>query len=186
LVLSYAKNFAFFHNYRTGGTSIRRALKRFADEKRIRKPHTDPATVKNLIGSERFNRLFKFSFVRNPWDKMVSTYCYTRATPEHFEHQKVRNMSFNEFIKHVVAKEAKTQYQYLSDNSGLLLVDFVGRFERLEQDYKAVCKKIGLSVSLEHLNLVSHKPYKSYYDKESREIVKDYFKKDIETWGYSF
>lgn len=186
MVVSYTKNFAFFHNYRTGGTSIRKALNQFTDEKRFKKPHIAPKVLRDSIGAKRFNKLFKFCFVRNPWDKMVSTYCYTRATPEHFEYQKVRNMPFSEFIRHVVAKKAQTQYQYLSDEKGCLLVDFVGKFECLNRDYIFVCKKIKLSAPIGHLNGVNHKPYRSYYDKESRAIVKEYFKKDIETWGYSF
>jgi hypothetical protein len=100
------------------------------------------------------------------------------------------------------------QYDMLHDNNGELLVDFVGRFESLQQDFDKVCEHLGIEESqLPHRNRSDKKSrdlkrktrnwlfangenqlrsLADFYDDETREAVAEYYRKDIEAFGYGF
>ena len=78
------------------------------------------------------------------------------------------------------------QYEYLYDAEGNLLVDFVGRFENLEDDWKKVCEKIGTKLDLPHIHKTSKSEYRSFYDEETRREVEKMYKKDLDLFGYKF
>ncbi len=102
------------------------------------------------------------------------------------------------------------QYDFLYDSKERLLVDFVGRFENLQADFDLICERLGIQESkLPHVNTSTrkggnlwgiiikylskttfrqekHKHYADYYDDETREFVSIMYKKDIETFGYTF
>ncbi len=66
-------------------------------------------------------------------------------------------------------------------------IDFIGRFENLEEDFQYICEKIGLSnIKLPHENITRHKHYTKYYNNETREIVAEIYAKDIKNFGYNF
>ena len=68
------------------------------------------------------------------------------------------------------------------------MVDFLGRFEQLETDFKQVAQKLGrpADLSLPVINKSSHKHYSDYYTAETRAIVERVYRRDIEAFGYGF
>ena len=64
--------------------------------------------------------------------------------------------------------------------------DFVGRFERLESDFRRICETLGIDATLPSLNVSQRRPYREYFDDESRRIVATRYRDDIETFGYEF
>jgi len=103
--------------------------------------------IYEYISDELFNSYFKFSFVRNPWSRLVSEYRYRHMkcdfktfvfkhlpNPENDCYQKARDL-----YRHVIP-----QYDFLFDDEGLQMVDFIGRFEDLQQDFDHVCHTISL------------------------------------------
>ena len=79
------------------------------------------------------------------------------------------------------------QIDWLIDNDGKNLINFIGRFETLNEDFKTVCQKIGLpEIKLKHQNKTLHEHYCECYDKKLMEIIKQKFKQDIEAFNYEF
>ena len=167
--------------------------------------------IKNCRGNSE--DYFKFTFVRNPWDKMVSWYHYHKRRKWDFDSwpwDKNNPPEFKEFIKQIydesfdwktlwkgrrgkstydqkVPLRVSNSYMWLVDENGKLLADFIGRFENLQEDFDIVCDKIGIpQQKLPHKNKSKHKHYTEYYDDETREIVAEKYAKDIEYFGYKF
>jgi hypothetical protein len=161
---------------------------------------------------ERTKDYFKFTIVRNPWDRLVSFYAFcikTSRTPAYNNLKKFKDFvldSTNKYhvdpkwCKHSPALEKllstertkercrlESQLDWISDDDGKILVDFIGRFENLQEDFNIVCDKIGIPHrKLPHKNKTKHKHYTEYYDEETRQIVAELHAKDIEYFGYKF
>lgn len=143
--------------------------------------------------SKEFNSYYKFSFVRNPWTRLVSEYIFndyiSKFDFKSFVFQNFPKPDLSDAYRHVTP-----QYNFLYDSQGNLLVDFVGRFENLQVDFNIVCQKLGIAeTTLPHLNsskknkaLKEYKPYFEYYDDETQEFIAEVYQKDIETFGYTF
>lgn len=139
------------------------------------------------VSREMFNTYFKFSFVRNPWSRMLSEYKYRKNCNMKWECWlkdvcSVKDTDrFDDKIRHI-----KPQYDFLFDQNKQL-VDFIGRFENLQQDFNIVCDRIGIErKKLPYRNRSKHKHYTEYYDEETKQIVADRYAKDIEYFGYSY
>lgn len=167
-----------------------------------------------LVTQQQFNDYFKFSFVRNPWDRLVSEYKYRRH-PQRY--------AFKDFLFHHFPQPEWTdeychvipQYHFLFDGHGRQMVDFVGKYERLTDDFDHVCQVLSVAQKrLPHKNksdsffrrdndLVemlrtlrsdlsrrrkrnSFKHYTQYYDDECIAFVNNLYRKDIETFHYRF
>ena len=168
---------------KTGSTSIRSIIGQ------PETPHLDIRQIKNEIKPEEFDTYFKFGFVRNPWDRAVSL--YNRKEGVQLKHK----ISFADFARwHDYATDTcihptrkKYQLDFFTNSAGELLVDFIGKFENLQEDFSSICDKIGIPrQELPHENKTNHKHYTEYYDDETREIVAQKYAKDIEYFGYEF
>lgn len=152
---------------------------------------------------------FIFTFVRNPYDRIVSCYeqkvnrkkdkIYYRDFDNFLsKHPKIKKgqTSFKEFVKilskvpdYKADQHIRSQYTFLTDKKGRLISDFVGKSEHLNQDCKKVCKILGIKnpPKFPHKNKSRRKKdYKRYYDKETRELVQKRYQKDLEIFGYKF
>ena len=94
--------------------------------------------------------------------------------------------SFEAYVEWEINRAKMFQHKLVTDLDGKVRLDFIGRFERLEEDFKKLCGKIGLNVSLPHLNQSQHRDYRSYYTPELRDRVGEFFKRDVELFGYTF
>jgi len=159
------------------------------------------------ISQQDFDRYYKFSFVRNPWSRLVSEYRYRNflrhKSFKDFVMNKLPEPSWDDKYRHVMP-----QTEMLYDDNGQLLVDFVGKFENLQQDFDLVCKQLGFTESrLPHINSSDKKSrelrrkaknilhrnkesglhqYTDFYDKETREFVAERYRSDIGNFNYSF
>jgi len=129
-----------------------------------------------------FDKYFKFAFVRNPYARAVSWIYYELRKSE---------VDFNKYsFKELMLKcpdwiwASQSNWIYSDDRK---LVDFVGKFENIQEDFNVICDKIGIPhQKLPHKNKTEHKHYTEYYDDETREIVAEKYAKDIEYFGYEF
>ncbi len=138
--------------------------------------------------AEAFDEAFKFTFVRNPWDWQVSNYAYALQTPAHGQHDIIRELgSFDAYVRYQFAERAPSQGSFILDDDGQQIVDFVGRFETLQQDFQTVCEKIGVTAELPFLNASKRKQdWRDYYTDETRSLVEELFEADIQRFGYSW
>lgn len=150
-----------------------------------------PDKIKKQRGERMFNTYFKFGFVRNPWDRIVSLYLRREGI------QKRKSITFDEFIAEATHSSTtcinslpyRSQRDWLCDSSGTLLVDYVGRFENLSADWRIIAQKINAPTHLSHerQNTDIKRPhYTSFYSQKTKQIVADRFRHDIEAFGYSF
>ena len=150
---------------------------------------TLPAERRKERGRQQFESYFKFGFVRNPWDRVVALYERNEAV------QMRRKMTFEEFVRWIQYSSStcihssphRYQLDWFVDGNGKMLADFIGRFERLEEDWAVVAKKLGVSEVLPHAR-ANPRPrhYTEYYTPETQSIIEEKFKIDIETFNYRF
>lgn len=158
------------------------------------KQHNTALEFKRKLGINKWKKVFKFSIVRNPWDKFVSHYFNRIKTNQTglgdnpIEFKKWVKLAYGEQNPKYYdnPKYFMPQIDWLSDEEGEIMVDFIGRFENLENDFQLICKRIGTIADLPFVNKSEHKEYQYYYDDETREIVSRWFEKDIELFKYSF
>jgi len=216
MLLSVKYNFLFVHIAKTGGTSVRAALAPLRWRDPLYYPqfiasrlshltghrigaklprHAKIVAAKEMLPQELFDKLFKFVFVRNPWDLQVSSWHHLkRERPHLVEH--ITN--FNDFIRWKLDPERPYQYHintsielqtnYLKDLDGTILVDFIGKYENLVEDYEEACRRIGIKPRpLPHKRQAKERSdYHEYYDDDTIRLVADFFKSDINTFEYTF
>lgn len=150
--------------------------------------HENILAAKHRMPRENFDDYFKFAFVRNPWDTLVSRYEFNLSKPQHPRHARVKRLKdFDAFIRMQAARRDAYQLNMLCDRKGRLLMNFVGKFENLDADWKTACDAIGIAhYALPRENATKHKPYQSYYDKDTIKLVAKHWAREIEIFGYSF
>jgi hypothetical protein len=154
--------------------------------------HAPAIDILNYLGAKRYHDYFKFIFIRNPFDLVVSLYFYIKQSPNHINHNQVIQMTFGDFVKWHLNKNPPLQVDFLRHpESKEVIVDYIGRFETLNNDLVQIQRilKIEEPIGAQHLNPSAKrkkKDYRSYYDVESRKMVSTYFKEDLVLLGYEF
>lgn len=146
--------------------------------------------IREEVGEKVFHEYFKFTIVRNPWDKAISQFFYMRQRPDLREYIGMKEEdSFKVYLQLTEKKlhvQWEKQHKFLQDDNGKMLVDYVGRLERMQQDAANIFERIGIQAEIPHVNATRHKHYSEYYDDESKEMVGEMYKEDIEFLHYSF
>ena len=210
MLISYTHKFIYVHIYRVAGTSVRQALGRYAyipdrqmHIKLLRKTgvdrlvrhhrweqfdgHATAQEIKEKLPARIFKSFFKFAFVRNPWDWQVSLYHFMLQNKSHRQHPLIKSLgSFDKYLEWRVNEDMHLQIDFVVDPNGKLLVDFVGKYISLAQDFRYVCHRTGCNSALPHLNRSTHRDYRRYYTDRTTELVAEAFKEDIEYFGYAF
>lgn len=200
----------FIHIPKTGGTSIESALGIFGDwrveNKEILFGLIQSEELLNFKFESNFlqhltyeqcqyirpSNYLSFSFVRNPWDKMVSIF----ANPDNNlvevaakQNINLKELSFNsfieqtEFIKHIHLEQ---QYKFIYDQERNISVDFIGRFETIHSDFDKLSRIINTNLVLPHKNESIHRNYKEYYSTRTKKIITKRYQNDIELFQYQY
>jgi chondroitin 4-sulfotransferase 11 len=157
-----------------------------------------------------FAGLFSFAFVRDPWDRLVS--CYRdklRGEVDDFTSFTIRpgvanclarfdafvaGMSFAAFVRAVsdipdedADAHFRSQHTFVCDAAGRIVVDAIGRFERLDDDFAAIARRIGMPPrTLPRLQAVrAPSPFAAFYTDETRALVGERFARDVARFGYA-
>ena len=193
--LDHQRRAIFIHIPKTGGTSIEQALGIYGGEDPFRLfgrqlQHLTAREIKQLwVNEHTYNSYFKFCFVRNPWDRLVSEHTFLVS-------RNATSYSFKELCSPSVLRSDKNpkyfydhvrpQCDYIFDQTGTQIVDFIGRFENITEDWFEVCQKLDIKCDLPTSKKTKHTNYTDYYDAESRKWIETIYAEDIETFGYHF
>ncbi len=210
--ISLTHNFIFLHIGKTAGSNVSRAIapyvihpenvfvNRYLDRlgihfnywgpiewRRFRR-HATARTAKRYLPAAFYDNVFKFAFVRNPWDWWVSLYHFLLRKTSHRHHLKVKAMSgFEEYLRFEIKRQKRFQYEFVTDRSGRLIVDFIGRFEHLHEHFAIACRHMHIPVpEIPAITFSPKRDYRSYYTGRTCEMVADQCAKDIEMFGYTF
>ena len=183
----YYPRYVFIHINKTAGSSIERALN-------LPFAHMTALEKRAALGKWRWTRAFKFSFVRNPWDKVFSHYQYrvkSNQTGMGDQHICFRDWVLRAYGDHDPRyydqpRMFMPQQKWLSDNENRLLVDYVGRFETLTSDFNFICERLAIHRRLPHLKQSTSSDYKHAYDSDTKECIQTLFASDLNAFQYSF
>lgn len=162
--------------------------------------HSTAYNINKLLGNELFSRLFSFAFVRNPWDIQFSLYKYILGSTHHNRHQEIiKFKDFEHYLKHTYYKhleklsiEGKTpldmQMSFVCDKNAKQLVSYVGRFEKINQDFEYILNEIGFNPKpkLPHLNKFTNNDFRHNYTSQMVDWVNEMHTNDIKYFGYTF
>ena len=208
MFISDSHEFIFLHMRKSAGTSMReilsplciprrkgkfahvksRAMLEWNYQKYAFRTHAEISVAQQRMPKEIFNRYFKFVFVRNPWDRLVSEYEFLLRNTDHARHTRVKKLGgFRQFIEMQIPRRSAYQVNMLCDRRGVVLMDFVGKFENLHDDWQTICHRIGIPhQNLPLKNTTNHRRYQDYYDHESQQLVRKHWAREIDLFSYSF
>jgi len=209
----------FIHITKTAGSSIEVALN---DVEQRDDGAIDPATgdfvkvitgeekhmtaraVQDFVSAEVWKTYYKFSVIRNPFDRFHSLWWNGRYVG------KRHNLTFPEFTDYALHRTLKgrlrnlrkgewkvhqrfrPQAWWLRSHNGEMEMDQVLRFESVDEDFAQLARKLGLpSEQLPKVLMKNRQPksrsyYADDYDDNTRAIVADFFRDDLDTFGYDF
>lgn len=157
---------------------------------------------KNWFGHKRAREIenlqdyFSFTFVRNPYDKVVSSFFYwSNKGADRFLTWKKKYSTFHDFLMYYQysTKVEKfhfdyTNFDYITNNDGEVIVDFVGKFDNIENEFIKVQKMCGIKDEkikrLPKLNSSNHSDWRLYYTDELASIVYEKWEKDFTYFGF--
>lgn len=210
MLISHSKRFIFIHIYKVAGESIKQALCPFDFHpnkilinrvlKKIGLPyevspygqrkypeHITALELRRNLPKKYFENYFKFAFVRNPWDWQVSNFHYGLKKKDLPSHNLFKNMkSFQEYIEWKVVNDKKLQKDFVCDEEGNIIVDYIGKMESIDKDFNHICNRLDINVRLPHINKTSHPNYNTIYNDQTRKLIEFHFKEDIQLFDYKF
>ena len=181
-----ARPFGFVHINKCGGRSVEAALG-------LPKFHADARRMIRIFGRDRWDGMFTFAVVRNPYTRLASLYHYRRRKgmmggPE---------IGFADWLEAVFAR-ADPQYahspamlrpcrDWLVDGRGEPAVAEVVRLEELPARWPCLCARLGVDAKLPHRNAGDgSRDCAQLYPPPLRRLVEDVFSADFEAFGYGF
>lgn len=144
--------------------------------------------------TDLYRGYFKFAFVRNPWDRLVSCWQNKVVESNHFrfsDNTLHTMQTFGNFVDFVAKQNIATCNNHIRLQQKLIdlnNIDFLGRFETFNDDLSKVIEIIGLKrVTINQKNISARRPaYRDYYDTALKEKVAKIYAIDIHIFNYAF
>ena len=203
----FDRQLIFIHVPRTGGQSILKMMDMwYGDDERwdhlfgwghdYEMSHMPATVIAERIGQDKFRRYFKFAFVRNPWDRLLSTYFKQDIITKSLLNF---DQDFTNFVyqldeiwkslgrmKHIHKSHLISQSDIVYNNKDKLMIDFLGRFEKFQEDVDEIRERLKIQKQVIKINNTVHGPYQEYYNKKTVGIVQRLYERDIRLFNYEF
>jgi hypothetical protein len=192
MFIDQASKVIFFHIPKTGGRSIKKTFGFVESETDKRLSHFYPDTAQEVIFQNTWHHYWKFTIVRNPWDRYVSLYEFHRQS----EHTKIHlpllreyalSFTFDEWMYANYNRVIYTDWFNSPQYRWWAGCDRVFKFEDLKQAYSEVSSYIRPVGPLAHENSTERKSYQEYYKKPiTIDLVAKNEARTIDLMGYTF
>ena len=189
----------FIHIPKVAGTSIKQALELSGQGH----PFWDYFAQNH---PEQWKSYRKFTVIRNPWDRVVSAFCYAQMKESywhsadtwlHPDYELLKDLTFDEFCQLLLDQRDKLKHEswypqcrWIAtkvDGKVVSVVNNILRYESLDEDFAQLVNQLGADdIKLPHVNKTDRKSYREYYNDKTREIIWNVYRADIELFGYSF
>lgn len=207
MIISNTNSYIFVAIPKTATHAIRFALRQHLDEKTdwehvskyitkrlpihelssIHHGHIRCVDIKPYLDTAIWNSYFKFAICRDPYDRFISSSSFLYRRDPAFSKDPVGTMKriirSDDEMKRILLRP---QTEYICDNDGNLMVDYVGEYEQLEESYRKICDRTGVPYSnLESVNVTTRDSCKPQLDDELKALVRQRYLTDFELLDYS-
>tara|TARA_B100001093_G_scaffold519468_1_gene608622 strand:- start:343 stop:1014 length:672 start_codon:yes stop_codon:yes gene_type:complete len=156
--------------------------------------HLPAKTIKRVVDKNLFDSYFKFCFVRNPYERAVSQFFYSKNFRsdlcEWIDLPQNGEFSFTDYLNAIISSPTHVQFQPQCDfifEGPNLLVDFVGRVDNFQEDFDFICNMIDIpSKKIPHANKSNNLHYRDMYSLSDKRLVEKIYECDIDFLKYSF
>lgn len=168
----------FIHIPKTGGNSVRKwMLDNVPTAKAMfqgsyMKDHAPYSYIKKAIKQDHG---LIFAVVRNPWDRVVSAYHYHKG-----KDRQGNDITFEQFVRTDMRAANRPQHLYVDQSVTIL------KLEDIREDFKVIQQYFNCYIDLPVLNKSNHYHYSEYYNDQTRMIVANKFKDDIDRYKYTY
>lgn len=200
-LVDHNRKFIFIHIFKCAGNSIRKVITDPNNSEEVGGGHANARDVRELMGKE-FDDYYTFTVVRNPFDWLFSTYYYVLYSGQNRHKENVSLLdSFEDFPRHYVEEMMAEQMplgankctmlkDFVCDEDGNQIVDFIGKKETLQKDINTILTKIEMpSIPMPRINVNVNKAgknYKDYYPPKLVDYVTKTFADDLQYFDYGF
>jgi len=196
MTISEGHKYIFIHVPKTGGTPIYKHLVTHfkGSHKQV---HLKASSICRRMGTGAYKEFFKFTFIRNPFSRMVSWYNWI-LQESFWKKEIIHPGTFEDFIKNYVQVYSdqplalqsysfrENQVDFITTSKGIK-PDYIGRFENLENEWKRICEILKFKyIKLDVYKKQNYGDYKDYYNDELIKIMNKRFKKDLDYFGYKY
>jgi hypothetical protein len=207
----------FIHVHKTGGTYISYMLHKYYGFKNyyLRRPDHDTFCFNNKknkkyinyenrvhgvlmyyktsvfinkkmnMNHSKWKSYYKFCFIRNPYDKIISAW----------NHINRYNIPFSNYLNLInICNDVEYMHMFMPqvrniiDEKGKIDINFIGKFENLENDFQTILKNIGIKIFIHEvsksMNKRDHLRFDEYYDQNTLNIVNHLLKEDFKNLDY--
>jgi hypothetical protein len=169
--------------------------------------HAPARSIRNIIGEQAWNQYYSFTFVRNTYSWVISSVGFWfkigrlkkpkdgYLTMDHFR-EAVRYYRTAVGRRHDECSDIRSQHSFICDTNGKVMVNYVGQFENLQNDFNVICKQMGvkpISLTVQNSSMASlnkkHSmgiPWQEHYRRnpEAKDYVYHHWKRDIDAFNF--
>ena len=207
MIISHKHKFIFIAVPKAGSNTARLLLRPFLDEKidieqcalfgqkhsnfaqlkNIAHGHITAMQIKNIIGKKMFKNYFKFAFIRNPYDRFISTYFFFNRNNPHLPRPSTEDFIsfFHNFVNRRKLIHILPQTHYLFDEQDLL-VDYIGNTMNFNQSIQSIFNtlQLPLNQSINKINTSKHESYLNFCDTKFVNFIKEIYRIDFDNFDF--
>lgn len=204
-MISEEKEFLFIHRGKSGGNSLTKLLLPYCKDERIIakkdfqdgiklfdvinmkyniRKHASIKEVKDTLPEHLFNRLFKFSIIRNPYDRLISAYW----SPNRVRTHNITSFDENEFIEVINSQRTFREFVCINDGDTFYThLDYIIKFENYKNSVKKLFKNINIPFKvMYHINKSKREHYSNYITPKIKQLIDQKFEEEINFFNYTF